>query len=92
MDMRSFIFGGDTDMKMEDIQRQRAIAAQLRRGAGGQAPSNVGEGLSHIGQLLGARRREGIANRAQSKINTPQVGQMQTPQRRPTGGYFGTGG
>lgn len=89
MDMRSYIFGGDTDMTLEDIQRHRAAAGQLRAGAG--TPSNVGEGLTHIGRLLAARRKEGMANRAQARINTPQIGQMAVPQRRPTSGFFGTG-
>ena len=87
--MRSYIFGGDTDMTLEDIQRQRAAAGQLRASAG--TPSNVGEGFTHIGRLLAARRKEGMANRAQTRINTPQIGQMAVPQRRPTSGFFGTG-
>lgn len=59
----SFIFGGDTEMSYEDLQRKRSradtIAASLTR-----TPKNVGEGLHAIGQALAAR---GIDRRVQKR-------------------------
>ena len=48
------IFGGNTDMTYEELQRKRAVAEQLSKSAL-QTPRNVGEGISAIGKALAAR-------------------------------------
>ena len=58
----AFIFGGETGMSYEDIQRKRQIADSLRANAI-QPARNVGEGLAAIGAALAAR---GIEKRAKA--------------------------
>lgn len=61
--MQSTIFGGNTGMSYEDIQRKRLIAEKLR--ATGGTPRSVGEGINAIGRALAARgmeRRAGAAD------------------------------
>lgn len=53
--MQNFIFGGNTGMDYEKLKKQRALAAQLARGAASSSPRNVGEGLSAIGKALAYR-------------------------------------
>jgi len=53
----SFIFGGNTGMSYEDVQRKRAIAEQLIA-ANTRTPQNVGEGLHAIGRALAGRAIE----------------------------------
>lgn len=50
----SFIFGGNTEMSYEDLQRKRRIADAMI-GQNSNAPRNVGEGLAAIGRALAAR-------------------------------------
>lgn len=50
----SFIFGGNTQMSYEDLQRKRRIADAMI-GQNSNAPRNVGEGLAAIGRALAAR-------------------------------------
>lgn len=55
----AFIFGGNTGMSYEDVQRKREIAASLAANLG--TPRNVSEGLTAIGKALAAR---GMTRRA----------------------------
>lgn len=49
----SFIFGGDTGLTYDELQRKRKIADALMYGrARDGAPKNVGEGLNAVGQAL----------------------------------------
>jgi hypothetical protein len=58
--MAGFIFGGNSGMSYEQLQRQREVAAALAaRGPG--APRNIGEGLSAVGNALAIR---GMTKRA----------------------------
>lgn len=67
-----FIFGGNTGMSYDQIQKQRDIANELLR-ANMSTPQNVGEGLSAIGRALAAKAidkrtsRADDANRAASE-------------------------
>lgn len=54
----SFIFGGDTGLTPEELERQRAVATALMQGAQG-TPRNLGEGLSAIGNALAYRMAMG---------------------------------
>ena len=54
----SFIFGGDTGLTPQELERQRALATALMQGARG-APRNLGEGLSAIGNALAYRMAMG---------------------------------
>lgn len=58
----SFIFGGNTNLSYDDIQRKRAIADSLLAGMG--TPRNVGEGLSAIGKALAIRGMNKQASKA----------------------------
>lgn len=49
----AFIFGGNTNLSYEDIQRKRRIADALMSSLG--APRDAGEGLSAIGKALAIR-------------------------------------
>ncbi|WP_299830661.1 hypothetical protein [uncultured Roseobacter sp.] len=50
---QSYVFGGDTGLSYDQIQRRRQMADAMASGIG--APRNVGEGLSAIGKALAAR-------------------------------------
>lgn len=50
-----FIFGGETGLTYEDLQRKRKVADALAMSNLRQAPANVGEGLTAIGRALAAR-------------------------------------
>lgn len=58
-----FIFGGNTGMSYDQIQKQRDIANELLR-ANMSTPQNVGEGLSAIGRALAAKAIDKRASRA----------------------------
>lgn len=59
----SFIFGGDTGMTYGDVQRKRELAERLIASQG-NAPRNVGEGLTAIGNALAARSLNKQASKA----------------------------
>ncbi len=63
----SFIFGGNTGMSYEDIQRKRKIVEQMLS-ANAQTPQNVGEGLSAIGRALAARAIEKRTSRRMGEL------------------------
>lgn len=50
----SFVFGGDTGISYDQLQRKREIADRLIAGQT-RAPRNVGEGLTAVGNALMAR-------------------------------------
>jgi hypothetical protein len=58
-----FIFGGNTGMSYDQIQKQRDIANELLR-ANMNTPQNVGEGLSAIGRALAAKAIDKRVSRA----------------------------
>lgn len=64
----SYIFGGDTGMSYEDVQRKRKVVEALRLRQSGNAPKSVGEGLNAIGQALLARSMEKKADAADEKL------------------------
>lgn len=61
------IFGGNTGMSYEDLQRKRAVADRLVQ-ANTQTPRNVGEGLSAIGRALAARAIERRTSRREGEL------------------------
>lgn len=69
-----YLFGGDTDLSYDEIQRRRKIAQQLQGSIG--SPSNVGEGLTAIGKALRARLDTSAANRAdEARMNRIMAGE-----------------
>jgi hypothetical protein len=62
--MPSFIFGGETGLTPEELNRQRAVAAALMQGAQG-TPRNLGEGLSAVGNALAYRMAMGKVNKGE---------------------------
>jgi hypothetical protein len=58
-----FIFGGNTGMSYDQVQKQRDIANELLR-ANMNTPQNVGEGLSAIGRALAAKAIDKRTTRA----------------------------
>ena len=58
-----FIFGGNTGMTYDQVQKQRDIANELLR-ANMNTPRNVGEGLSAIGRALAAKAIDKRTTRA----------------------------
>lgn len=62
----SFIFGGNTEMSYDDIQRKRALANSLAGSIG--SPRNVGEGLSAIGKALAVRGIEKRTSRREGEL------------------------
>ncbi len=60
---QSFIFGGQTGLTYDQIQKQRDIANELLR-ANMYTPQNVGEGLSAIGRALAAKAIDKRTTRA----------------------------
>lgn len=61
---QSFIFGGNTGLSYDQIQKQRDIANELLR-ANMSTPQNVGEGLSAIGRALAAKAIDKRTSRAE---------------------------
>lgn len=82
-----FIFGGNTGMSYDQIQKQRDIANQLLR-ANMSTPQNVGEGLSAIGRALAAKAIDKRTSRADD------ANRVASEQRRASaiGSIFGGGG
>jgi hypothetical protein len=81
------IYGGNTGMTYEDIQRKKKIAAELLQ-ANQNTPRNVGEGLSAIGRALAARgieRRMEKADKANRDAFNTQYGDVFN------GGFTGQG-
>jgi hypothetical protein len=65
--MAGFIFGGNSGMSYEQLQRQREVAAALAaRGPG--APKNIGEGLSAVGNALAIRGMTKRADEAETAL------------------------
>lgn len=65
--MRGFIFGeGTENPTLEDLVRQREAHDIRRRPTG--FPSNVGEGLTYLGQAIGRRRDMGRMSRLNEQI------------------------
>ena len=60
---QSYIFGGNTGLSYDQIQKQRDIANELLR-ANMSTPQNVGEGLSAIGRALAAKAIDKRTSRA----------------------------
>lgn len=79
----STIFGGNTGMTYEQVQRQRKIADQLI--SNNRTPRNVGEGLSAIGNALAYR---GITKRA-DKRDSELRGEYNDMASGVFGGMFG---
>lgn len=48
-----FIFGGDTGLTLEELQRRREIAQRLLRRGGGARARTLGEGLASFGESIG---------------------------------------
>jgi len=75
---QSYIFGGNTGLSYDQIQKQRDIANELLR-ANMSTPQNVGEGLSAIGRALAAKAidkrttRADAANRAAYGAQRDQI-------------------
>lgn len=61
------IFGGNTGMTYEDVQRKRKLVDQLAYGMG-KAPKNVGEGLNAIGNALLARSMQKKADKRDAEL------------------------
>lgn len=78
--MNSFIFGGNTPMNYQQLQRQREIADQLR-GQNNGTPRNVGEGLAAIGRALSARMRERRADKREGEISQEWQGLAASGQK-----------
>lgn len=75
---QSFIFGGNTGLSYDQIQKQRDIANELLR-ANMSTPQNVGEGLSAIGRALAAKaidKRTSRADEANRKAYEARRGEV----------------
>lgn len=90
---QGFIFGGNTGTTYEDLKRQRALAAQLARGANTRTPRNVGEGLTAIGRALAARSLNRKGDRLQQHLLAAETGPPAgNPQRAIIESLMGGGG
>jgi hypothetical protein len=63
MQQPGYIFGGQTGLTYDQVQKQRDIANELLR-ANMSTPQNVGEGLSAIGRALAAKAIDKRTSRA----------------------------
>lgn len=66
------IFGGNTGMTYEDIQRRKKIADQMIA-ANATAPRNLGEGINAIGRAIAARSLSKRAAEAEAKGKAAQA-------------------
>jgi hypothetical protein len=87
---QSYIFGGNTGMSYDQIQKQRDIANELLR-ANMSTPQNVGEGLSAIGRALAAKAIDKRASRA-DETNRKAYEAERDRAFQALGGFGGTGG
>jgi hypothetical protein len=79
MPQQSFIYGGNTGMSYEEMQRQRQIAEALAGRVASSSPSNIGEGLTAIGAAIAQRRASKRASEAETAGRAQaaeQFGQM----------------
>lgn len=67
MTIQPTIFGGDTGITYEQLQRKRQMADQIMRG-NRRAPQNVGEGLTAIGNALLARSLNKKADKRDAEL------------------------
>lgn len=84
---KSFIFGGNTNLSYDQIQKQRDIANELLR-ANMSTPQNVGEGLSAIGRALAAKAIDKRTTRADD-ANRKAYESTKTDAFAALGGYGG---
>ena len=64
--MRGFVFGGDTGLSYEQLQRRKQMADAMRGGLT-RTPRNVGEGLSSLGQALMVRGMDRKIDKAEAE-------------------------
>jgi len=64
-----FIFGGDTKLTYQQLQRNRELAKQMLSRRGG-TPRNVGEGLNAIGDALLYRSLTNKANKREGELQS----------------------
>ena len=64
---QSFIFGGNTGISYDEVQRKKAMAEQLRMAAQSYAPKNWGEGLNELAKALVAKGTGKIADKAEAQ-------------------------
>lgn len=69
MTIQPTIFGGDTGISYEQLQRKRKLADQLMQKSA-SAPRNVGEGLTAIGNALLARSLNKKADRRDAELKS----------------------
>ena len=86
---QSFIFGGNTGMSYDQVQKQRDIANELLR-ANMSTPQNVGEGLSAIGRALAAKAIDKRTTRADEE-NRKAFEATKTDAFAMLGGFGGGG-
>jgi len=81
---QSFIFGGNTPMTYEQLQKQREIADALIM-SNMSTPRNVGEGLNAVGKALAFRSMKKKAD----KRDTELKGEYDAAKAAALGGYGG---
>lgn len=74
MSVQSFIFGGDTGLSYEQLQKRRAVLEAMQERAMGSAPRNVGEGLNAVGQALAYRIQASKLGAAEADAAKTQAG------------------
>lgn len=77
MPQQPFIYGGNTGISYEEMQRQRELAQALAGRVGSAAPSNIGEGLSAIGAALASRKYRKRATEAEAAGRAQAAEQFQ---------------
>jgi hypothetical protein len=90
MQQPGFIFGGQTGLTYDQIQKQRDIANELLR-ANMSTPQNVGEGLSAIGRALAAKAIDKRTSRADD-VNRKAYEAERDRAFQALGGFGATGG
>lgn len=73
MSVPSFIFGGDTGLSYEQLQKRRAVLEAMQARSNG-APRNVGEGLSALGDALSYRVEASRLGSAEADMQKEQAG------------------
>jgi GH24 family phage-related lysozyme (muramidase) len=93
MAQHGYIFGGDTGISYEQLQRRRKIADALAKQSTSRVPRNIGEGLNAIGQALMARslnkklsRQETAARQSATDAIAAMLGGRTPPGPAPAGG------
>lgn len=74
MSVASYIFGGDTGLSYEQLQKRRQVLEAMQQRSNSDVPRNVGEGIASLGQALARRMESSSLDSEEAAMQTEQAG------------------